>query len=189
MVPRNLLLKPKFSHRYLTEASLNLTVCLHLFIISERVFKVFFFSCAFFRMASFSVRHKSHLRVPHRYGKDLVSIDHDTRGVSPSSFSCQTYLERLDSLRLYDFSKLQLWFLYLSFHGGSVAPVYNFSSFASPALTVALYVIAGCKHSPANGHSFLRLQLQSFSLICSFDLFNIFLLWFRITVLTLAVQL
>ena len=124
--------------RYLTEASLNLSVCRHLFIISERVFRVFFFSCAFFKMASFSVRHKSHLRVPHRYGNDLVSIDHDTRGVRPSSFSFHTYFDRLDSLRLYDFSKLHLWFLYLSFQGGSVAPVYNFSKFASPALTVAL---------------------------------------------------
>ena len=110
---------------YLTERSLNLRLCLHLFKSSEREFRVLSGSVlTLLRMESFSVRHRSHLRLPHLYGYDRETIDRLMMGSSPSSLHFHTYFDRHDLVCFSALLKLLLWFRNLCFHGGSVTPVY-----------------------------------------------------------------
>ena len=131
MVPRI----PILSLPYRSQFKLKVYADTCRLIISERVLSVLFLSGL-----QASLQGKSHIcECRNDIEMILVSSNRDTFHLRPSSFSFHVYEERLTLLRLNGFSKLHLWFPYLSFQGGSAAYVYSFSSLALPEFTVTLY--------------------------------------------------
>ena len=76
---------------YLKLRNLNLFLCRHLASNSVRLLSVV--SLLENKIASFSVKHKSHRREPHLYGNDLAKMFHVIFGSSPFSFIFQYCLD------------------------------------------------------------------------------------------------
>ena len=75
-----------------TAFNLNLFECLHFCISSVFAFMQF---ASAFRIQSFSDKQTSHFLVPLLYVLHFFMISHLMVGVSPASFSLQTYVDRL----------------------------------------------------------------------------------------------
>ena len=116
-----------------TAFNLNLFECLHFCISSVFAFMQF---ASAFRIQSFSDKQTSHFLVPLLYGLHFFMISHLMVGVSPASFSLQTYVDRLVAVFALFLPIASLWFGYLFLNVCSVAPIQCFSSFS--LLTVAL---------------------------------------------------
>ena len=132
---------------HLTAHSLYLSLWRHLFMISDLLLSKNFGSPL--RISYFSQRQISHLRVPHWYGKDCLWRDHFIWKGMFCSLSFQIYFERQVSDFLTGLENEVLWFAYLFFHIGSVAPKYRRVN--ARAETSAWYTSAPFVHSPSRG--------------------------------------
>ena len=99
-------------------SSLNFDLCLHLFAISLRLFSVF--NGSLLSISYFSVMQRSHLRVPHLYGRDFRWISHLIFGSFSSFLSFQIYCDNFVDVCLKMLLKLYLWLEYRSLNSVSV---------------------------------------------------------------------
>ena len=107
-------------------------------------------------MCSFSVRHRSQLRLPFLYEGAFARISHFRLGSGPKSLS-HTWWESVDEVFSFSVRKVCMWDVYLCLKL-PVLPMYFLGGFSS---VVTWYITSSWLQWPLSGHLALRFFWQS----------------------------
>ena len=132
--------------------------------------------------------HSAHFPVVGLYPRYCFIGLHVMLVVPPRDFTRHTSFDKHVSFLYFWLLNDFLWFPYLSFHGGSLIPLYSLNPYLGKLdFIVASYNRLGVVHSPGIGHSSGSLQLHSPGVSSTLSS-KILLLWALIEALMLGIQ-